>query len=534
MKGWKNHRKGLSAAALGGSLIVLGLVIEQRFSAEPSYASWNWLFALQVVVIFILAAEAILLFFPKLLIKKKPDLENFAISQAVADLKDTARKMENLTLMSPQPAMQPKDAYSEIYVRNVLSLVGDVQLLVSETVHTSEVLDLVENKQESLSLQIKEAWHQLSAGRLNWDHLGTLSYSVKEKLEQCNQATRKIVELAAKGEGDKKRGIHCSERKEKVRTQISALSEHSRAGSKLLLGMQESIDSSKSDVSIASDLVGIFAKKASEIVNIISVIEDIAEQTNLLALNASIEAARAGEQGQGFAVVADEVRKLAVRSSAATNSITDLLVTIQGEATEASTRLRTASEIVHKTDMCITEFVNIYTGLGDAIHTHVRNIEGLFVAVDEIVLQTQQGEVWRREVGNKADQLSQLIRDTSTQNQQVTDHQRAMAIDNERVCKQLKRYCLDQEHGVRMTETGVNLVHMAKERAAVTLEKVNIVKESVKSWLIHESTPLVELSPDLSNHTSMIVNTATLLEQLVDNFDLDQEVQALLKEKNVS
>lgn len=108
---------------------------------------------------------------------------------------------------------------------------------------------------------------------------------------------------------------------------------------------------------------------ASDITQVITLIEDIADQTNLLALNAAIEAARAGESGRGFAVVADEVRKLAEKTMTATQEVARTVTALQSgvernmRATEQVEALsRASSELAEQTGSVLDSILDMSRG----------------------------------------------------------------------------------------------------------------------------------------------------------------------------
>ncbi len=128
-----------------------------------------------------------------------------------------------------------------------------------------------------------------------------------------------------------------------VQTVASAAEELSTSIAEISRQVEESTrvtQSAVEEVKRTDATVSTLSEAATQIGDVVKLIQDIAEQTNLLALNATIEAARAGEAGKGFAVVASEVKNLATQTARATEEISKKIVTVQNVSHESVSAIR--------------------------------------------------------------------------------------------------------------------------------------------------------------------------------------------------
>ena len=203
---------------------------------------------------------------------------------------------------------------------------------------------------------------------------------------------------------------------EEITTTVADSSHRAQEAGQLVRRTKDNAERSGDVVGQAVEAMGKIERSASEIANIIGVIDEIAFQTNLLALNAGVEAARAGEAGKGFAVVAQEVRELAQRSAKAAKEIKGLIDASNGHVQSGVALVGTTGKALQE---IVAQVVQVDTNVGAIVEASKEQATGLKeinTAVNTMDQGTQQNAAMVEEttaaahsLANEAEQLFQLL-----------------------------------------------------------------------------------------------------------------------------
>lgn len=148
---------------------------------------------------------------------------------------------------------------------------------------------------------------------------------------------------------------------------------------------------SKDDATSADSLFARLSDNATQIREVVGLIDAIARQTNLLALNATIEAARAGTHGRGFAVVASEVKTLSAETAIATLRISARISSVEGALTDASRAVARIVESAGAVEQTSTE-------IASSVGSQAQTLAALGETVSRVSSVTEEAAGAMREI----------------------------------------------------------------------------------------------------------------------------------------
>ncbi|MGJ3259539.1 MAG: methyl-accepting chemotaxis protein [Rhodospirillales bacterium] len=160
---------------------------------------------------------------------------------------------------------------------------------------------------------------------------------------------------------------------------------------------------------------------SSRIGDIIEVIDGIAEKTNLLSLNATIEAQRAGDAGKGFAVVANEVKQLAMRTTQATEEVSQQIGDIQTATKDTAVALEAIRESVNSLTEITTAIAAAIEEQSAATQEIARNVEQAASGTRNVAENIVSVEKAANDTGASAGQVLSASKDLNLQSVKIRD-----------------------------------------------------------------------------------------------------------------
>ncbi len=191
-----------------------------------------------------------------------------------------------------------------------------------------------------------------------------------------------------------------------INSQIQTNTQNTIKTNKLSENTKESVEKGSRQMQQLVSAMNNVNKSASDIKNIVKVIDDIAFQTNLLALNADIEAARVGKYGKGFAVVANSVRNLALKSQNSVKETTYIVDDVVKNIKDGSILVNQTSDQLEIINENVIKVFNISNEVSKASQEQSKGIEQISIGLSQIEDIVQSNSANAEENAAASEQLS--------------------------------------------------------------------------------------------------------------------------------